>query len=358
MDRGISSDEPTRLSTIIEPLFGEQEKDWSVRLDNRARAELLAGADAQDDCAIFRLAGEQELVMGSDYVRGPKFRLYELGLIDDYDIGYYLAMANFSDIAAMGAAPIALLSVVRYPREMPDVEFEVVMRGIADACAEVGAPNVGGDIGTAERLILSASAVGVVEPGRSLRRDGARPGDRLCVTGPTGMAAAAQRYFGATAQPAGRETKSLPPAAERRLLDAWKRPRALIPQGRLLSGSGVVTSCQDTSDGLKAGIESIGRLSGVGFEVDELALAVDGDVAEVAALTGADTTALMLGDSVDFQLVFTVPERDVDPLRGLFRSHGLDFYPIGVATQTREVVLRRADGEVVALPGAAWRHAG
>ncbi len=56
-------------------------------------------------CSSVSVEGAQEIVLGSDYVRGPKFRLYELGYLDDHDVGYYLAMANFSDIAAMGGAP-------------------------------------------------------------------------------------------------------------------------------------------------------------------------------------------------------------------------------------------------------------
>ncbi|MEU6745597.1 AIR synthase related protein [Spirillospora sp. NPDC046719] len=111
----------------------------------------------------------------------------------------------------MGALPIALLTVVRYPRSLPDEDFTVLMEGIRDACRQVGTPNVGGDIGSAERITLSASAVGIVERGGSLLRTGARPGDRLCVTGATGVAASAQRYFGTL----GSRSAKLPPAKER-----------------------------------------------------------------------------------------------------------------------------------------------
>lgn len=348
-----ASDEPTRLAGIIEPLFADQRAGWSTRLAGGEHTRLLAGADAQDDCAVFRLDGAQELVLGSDYVRGPKFRLYELGYLDDYDVGYYLAMANFSDIAAMGAQPIALLSVIRYPRTMPDAAFRSVVEGIRAACDQVGAPNVGGDIGTAERLILSASAVGVVEPGRSLRRDGARPGDRLCVTGHTGVAAAAQKYFGVLDSGDTR----LPVPHEERLLAAWKRPRALVPQGRLLSGSGAVTSCQDSSDGLKAGVQSLAVRSDVGFVVDEDALPVADLVTEIAALGDIDPVGLILGDSVDFQLIFTVAPDGIDRLRAAFAARDLTFFEIGEATEERRVVLRRRDGTDTGLPGTAWRHA-
>jgi thiamine-monophosphate kinase len=262
-------------------------------------------------------------------------------------------MANLSDIAAMGALPIALLSVIRYPRSLPDADFAVVMEGIRDACREAGTLNVGGDIGSAERIILSASAVGIVEQGGALLRGGARPGDRLCVTGPTGIAASAQRYFGGLRSGA----VTLSAEKEQSLLSAWRRPKALVNQGRCLSTSGLVTSCQDTSDGLKAGVQSLAAASGVGFVVEEGALPVADIVAEVAALTGAEATAIVLGDSVDFQLVFTVAEESVPRLSSIFAKAGLRFYEIGYATETRKVGLRRAGGTVEELPGVPWRHA-
>jgi thiamine-monophosphate kinase len=350
--RSFASDEPTRLAEIVSPLFADQAAGWSTHLSDGGKVNLLIGANAQDDCAVFQIRGDQELVLGSDYVRGVGFRLYELGHLNNYDIGYYLAMANFSDIAAMGAQPIALLSVIRYPRELSDNDFKSVIHGIREACAKVGAPNVGGDIGTAERLILSASAVGVVEPGRSLLRSGARPGDRLCVSGYTGIAAAAQRYFGQT----NLEGMRIASDKETELLAAWKRPRALVDYGRCLSASGVVTSCQDSSDGLKAGIQSIAALSQVGFVVDEDALPIADVVAEVAQLRDSQLTSLVLGDSVDFQLIFTVAPGDVTALCERLRTNDFDLFEIGTAIETPEVRLRRGDGSLDELPGKAWRH--
>lgn len=352
MPNGSASDEPTRLANIISTVFADQ-AGWVRNLSGNERVKLLVGADGQDDCAVFGLSGSMDLVVGSDYVRGSKFSLYELGYLDNFDVGYYLTMANFSDIAAMGAEPIGLLSVIRYPKTMSDELFQSVIEGIDEACRSVGALNVGGDIGTAERLILSASAVGVVESGRSLLRSGARPGDRLCLTGATGMAAAAQRYFGKLDVAGHRISEE----SERVLISSWKRPQAKVWQGRLLSTSGLVTSCQDTSDGLKAAVDSIAAHSGVGFIVDEGALPVADVVEEVARLAATDLTSLILGDSVDFQLACTVPEDHVDALRALIEERGGPLYEIGVATADPAVLLRRGDGTDAGLPGDAWRHA-
>ena len=291
--------------------------------------------------------------MGSDYIRGSKFRLYELGFLNNFDIGYYLAAANFSDIAAMGAQPIALLSVIRYPKTMQDTDFATVIQGIRAGCGQVGARNVGGDIGSAERLILSATAVGIVEPNSALRRTGAEEGDILCTTGYTGIAGAAQRYFYELDQ----HGPALASSEEDRLLSSWRRPQALVREGRILRASRVVTSCQDSSDGLKAAIESLASANGVGFVIREGDIPIAPIVDTVARLRRLDTLEVTFGDSVDFQLVFTVAPRNVSALQERFKSNGLGFFKIGTATRKREVVMLDARGNPSGLPGIGWRHA-
>ena len=346
------SDEPTRLARLVSPMFRADLDAAPVTVAPSTTARLLAGVTAQDDCAIYAFDGEQELVVGSDYVRGPKFRLYEYGLLTDYDLGYYLVAANLSDVAAMGAKPIGLLTVVRYPPDMTDRQFAAVLEGIRDACTRFGTLAVGGDIGGAERLILAATALGVCARGGSLRRHGARPGDVLCVTGPTGIAGAAMQYFRSE-----QRSKSIDMTFGDVLLDAWKRPVARVREGVRLGEFGSVTSCQDTSDGLKATITSIATASGSGFVVEESPLPVAPAVVAVASALGLDLTSLIMGDSVDFQLVFTVPEHELDRLHLAFDANGLGFFAIGRATNDQAVMLRTSAGRLQPVPGEAWRHA-
>ncbi|MGH3830172.1 MAG: thiamine-phosphate kinase [Pseudonocardiaceae bacterium] len=310
---------------------------------------LIADAESQDDCAVFRVSEPLDIVASSDYVRGSKFRLHELGLLDEYDLGYYLASANFSDIAAMGARPIGLLSVVRYPKSMSDDAFEMVLSGIRDSCALAGAPNVGGDIGSAERLILSATALGVCAQGRALMRSGACEGDVIYVTGATGIAGAALQYFSAKKIDTTIEEKH-----RSELLRSWKRPTARVRHGLLLGRFGHVTSCIDTSDGLKAAIETIANRSGCGARILENVVPVRSEVAAVARHLQWDSLDIVFGDSVDFQLVFTAPAT-CDLLHAF---EGFEEKPISLGVVTREpgVWLEKRDGSLAPLPGQPWRH--
>ncbi|HZM76126.1 MAG TPA: thiamine-phosphate kinase [Candidatus Limnocylindrales bacterium] len=346
------SDEPTRVAQLVSKFLSGQ--SGSVLGDASSSVATLAlGADMRDDCAVFDLRGPVSLVAGSDYVRGPKFALYEQGLLSNFDIGYYVVAANVSDVAAMGAMPIGVLTVVRYPSDLSDDGFHEIMAGIHQACTDFGTLNVGGDIGNAERIILSASALGVCEQGAALTRGGARPGDRLCVTGPCGVLGAAVAYF------PKREANGwvLPEATETHLLDGWRRPRARVAEGRVLSSGRFATSCQDTSDGLKATIEQLAEASGVGFDVEEDEVGIDPSVAAVAKLLDIDDIALAMSASADFQLAFTVPQESLSECRKAFAGRGLSFEVIGRATEPGSGLrLKGRNGEFGPIPGVAWKH--
>ena len=348
----VYSDEPGRVGQMIE-MFLSGQSDSVASPEDLPRVCLSVGADARDDCAVYDVSGPMSLVVGSDYVRGSKFVLYELGLLNNFDIGYYVVVANVSDVAAMGAAPIGVLTVVRYPSDLDDAGFREIMAGIHQACTDSGTLNVGGDIGNAERIVLSGSALGVCERGKVLSRAGARPDDVLCLTGPCGVLGAAVAYF----PQRGTRGWSLPSDVEEQLLASWRRPRARVAEGRILSRHGFGTACQDTSDGLKATIEQLSAASGVGFDVFEEDVPLAPAVGQVAKLIGVDPLTLAMSASSDFQLAFTVPREDIDQCTEEFLAKGLTLHAIGRATSARYGIrLRNKAGDHRPLPGVAWRH--
>jgi thiamine-monophosphate kinase len=211
---------------------------------------------------------------------------------------------------------------------------------------------VGGDIGNAERIVLSGTALGVCRPGKVLKRSGARPGDLLCVTGACGLLGAAVAYF---PKKDSFHPRKLTGDAERKLMDSWRRPRARVAEGRVLSEKPYATSCQDTSDGLKATIEQIMQASGVGFRVTERDVPVDPVVRMVAELMNVEPLALTMSASSDFQLLFTLAPDDLAACRADFEATGLEFFVIGEATDDGEAQVVNDEG-IRPLPGVAWKH--
>jgi len=342
--------EPGKLENIVVPTFSNEIAKQVVDLRGGLITTVLDAAD-QDDCAVLNVTGDVDLVWGSDYIRGPKFSLFEKGYLSLYDIGWYLAGANLSDIAAMGAVPVGLLSVIRYPKEMDDEDFRAVLEGIRDSCASCGTKNLGGDIGSAERLILSASALGAVERGRALRRSQAKPGQLLVVTGYTGLAGAAMRA-GISERSEITKTKAFISA-----LQKWKRVKPRFAHARILAQYAPhVGGCLDTSDGLLGAMGEIAKRSKVGILVDAGMVPVHPAVAEIANALDIDILSLIFGDSVDFELLFTVDQQIADELIVALRNAGLESFPIGHVEQDAGLRLIQPDGSTSAVPGVAWQH--
>lgn len=323
--------------------------NYELSSANGSSAELTLGAAAQDDCAAFLINGQQTLVAGSDYIRGVKFSLYEAGLLSDYDIGWYLAGANLSDIAAMGAVPAGLLSVVRYPKDLEDQRFAELIQGIRDGSRACGALNVGGDIGSAERIILSASAFGFVEPQCILKRTSAMQGQLVCLTGPTGLAGSAMKLV-----QAGDLYKKMGHTFEP-LLEKWRRVQPRVAHGRLFAQAPSVTACLDTSDGLKGALATLADASGVAIIIDAERIPIHPSVVQASELLKTDVLELVFGDSVDFELVATVDKGDIENVVARCDAAGLSLHVIGEVTAGAGTALRRSSS-TDELPGEAWKH--
>jgi thiamine-monophosphate kinase len=159
-----------------------------MRLSELGELGLLAELERRglvwsigDDAAHL---GEGLVVTQDALVERVHFRL---GWISWRDLGWRAAAVNLSDLAASGADPEGLLVTLAAP---PETELHDLLE-LYEGIAEAGVPVVGGDLSRAEEVILSVTALGrsVRVPGRA----GARPGDRLVVTGPLGAAGAAFR---------------------------------------------------------------------------------------------------------------------------------------------------------------------
>jgi thiamine-monophosphate kinase len=335
------SGEHVRLEFIKE-VFGQNSPSNN---DN----PVLLSAKAGDDAAIIQLSGKEALVVSSDFVRGPHFYLAELGYLNWFDLGYYLVVANLSDLAAMGALPIALTTIIRYSKEMTDEEFVELLRGVKSAADEYGTSIVGGDIGGYVDAVLAATALGVINPSKALLRNGVNGGDLLCVTGVIGLPITAVLYF--------KDWKErgllLIEKEEEELLRSWRRPTPRIQEGRVLSEIGA-SACQDISDGLRATIDQISRASGKYFMIDADALPIHNTTKKLAEFAKADPIQIAMSASVDFELVFTATEEKVERLRAEFDRLGTPLSVIGRVSGGRSNCLIDAERRVTKLPGVPW----
>ena len=169
-----------------------------------------------------------------------------------------------------------------------DADFAEIIQGIKEAASLYNTPIVGGDIGGYVEVVLAATAFGIAERGKYLKRGGTVETDVLCVTGYLGLPSTALVYF-TRAKQAG---LVLSDEEEQELLRSWKRPVAHVAEGVALASLGIVHACQDVSDGGKATIEQLANLSNVSFEIHEDRLPIHPITIKVAQYLGVDSVSL------------------------------------------------------------------
>jgi thiamine-monophosphate kinase len=211
-----------------------------------------------------------------------------------YDVGRRAAAQNLADIAAMGAAPTALLVGFAAPPETPMSWAEGLADGLAAECARVGAGVAGGDIVGGGELMVAVTALGDLGGRPPVTRSGARPGDVAAVCGHLGFAAA-----GFALLEAGHDAPAV-------AVDRYRCPEPPYDQGPRAADHGA-TAMIDTSDGLLADLGHIARASGVAIDLDPAALAPEPDLAEAAAVLGADPLEWVLRGGEDHALAATFP---------------------------------------------------
>ena len=291
-----------------------------------------------DDGAIVRLPPGRDLVVVVDtLVAGVHFP-------DDMapaDVGYRSLAVNLSDIAAMGAEAAWFTLALTLPG--PDAHWlEGFAAGLWQLAERHGVALIGGDT-TRGPLTVSVEVLGHLPAGTGLLRSGARPGDRVFVSGTPGEAAA------------GLGLPSPGSAAERRLRERFLRPEPRLALGRALAGLANAAAI-DISDGLLADLGHIGAASGAGAVIEAERLPLSPALVEVAGRARAAELALTGGD--DYELCFTLPAELTDEaVDALQAEAGIGITAIGVMTAEPGIRLRR-EGREVPPPAGGYRHFG
>lgn len=306
----------------------------------KARADVCVGIG--DDAAVVAVPAGHELVICVDtLVAGVHFPLET----DAADIGWKSLAVNLSDLAAMGATPAwALLSLT-----LPAADADFVSR-FADGFAELAAlyqlELIGGDI-TRGPLSITVAVHGLVPSGRALRRDAARPGDAVFVSGTLGDAAGGLRCLQAQSA-----KDSAMDAACATLIASLNRPSPRVAAGLALRD--LAHACIDVSDGLLADLGHVARASGVGIEIEE-----DGLPASAALLERFDIAtarALQLHGGDDYELAFTVGEAQIAAMQTAMSRAGCRVSRIGRVIAEAGVHVVDRNGTRKPVDGKGWEH--
>lgn len=293
-----------------------------------------------DDAALLAPPPGEALVVSSDAlvagVHVPAFPDLAGADPDAVEAFGHKAMAvNLSDLAAMAATPLACTVCLTLP-EAAVVFAEALYRGLRAVADRHGCALVGGDL-TRGPLAVAITVLGSVPPALATRRDGARPGMDLWLTGIPGEAAVALRL-----RQSGRP---VPPELARRL----DRPEPRVAFA--VAARGLVGAAIDVSDGLLADLGHVAALSGVAIEVEAACLPVSPALAG-CGLPESDWRALQRTGGDDYELALAVAPASVPALLAVAKATGTQITRIGRITAGSGVVVRGAPAD----PVAGYRH--
>jgi thiamine-monophosphate kinase len=299
-----------------------------------------------DDCAVLRLKPGYEICVTTDFLlEGVHFRR---DWHSPESAGHRCLARGLSDLASMGAEPLAVFLSLALPARTPQAWVDGFLEGLLALADRHGVRLAGGDTARSPGGIAAdIVAVGQVPRGTALLRTGARPGDRIYMTGALGGAAAELLLLARNPEKYRRMKKAVP-----------EHPH-LFPEPRLAVGRrlrGMATAMIDVSDGLSTDLAHLCEASGVAAEIDAAALPVHplAMLAEQAELTPS-ALDLALHGGEDYELVFTaapkakVPRKIAGvPVRriGVVREHG----------HAPRIALLSSRGFSEAIEPKGWQH--
>lgn len=276
------------------------------------RATPNADLGVGDDAALLRVAVGHQLAISVDMLVAGTHFFHDAA---PFDIGWKSLAVNVSDMAAMGASPKWATLAIALP-EINEPWLAEFSRGLFACADKFGIDLIGGDT-TRGPLNISVQIMGEVPAGNALRRDGAKAGEDIWISGRIGSAALGLAHL------QGKTT--LDATVSEDCLQALNLPTPRVALGSALRG--IASSCIDVSDGLLADIGHILEASNIGAAIrleniachDYLRLHLNDALIQRCILAGGD----------DYELAFTAPQSQRSVIQALSQQLALPLSLIG-----------------------------
>jgi len=298
-----------------------------------------------DDCAVIQESGRRLLVTTDAFSEGTHFkRKY----FTPAQAGAKAAAVNISDICAMGGIPRYMFVTLGLPKKDSGAYAESLMSGMIKYAENYGVVLAGGDTIRANKVFISVTLIGEADNG-FLLRSGARPGDRIFVTGCLGDAKAGFEILEKKGNKKLKDYEMLP-------VKKFLSPQPKFAEGRLLLMSKCVSSCMDISDGIISDISRICEESLTGAEINAGLLPVSPSLKTAAQMRKKQAADYALYGGEDYELLFTVPENRLKKFAGFMSDYGLTFFETGRITAKKGVRVIKGGRKIKESFSKAWKH--
>ncbi len=294
---------------------------WFARQSKLAAADFPIGIG--DDMAEIRVGDDTSVFVTTDMLLdGVHFDLEKATL---KQVGYKAMAVSLSDCAAMATVPVAAVASVALPKGFSGEELKQLHSGITLAGDKFGCPLVGGDITSwkgKEPFAISVAMFSKQAASKPIKRSGAKFGDVICVTGSLGGSAYGKH------------------------LEFEPRVKEAIEIARMAA----INSMIDISDGLSSDLNRICQQSNVGAIINAEQIPISDE-----AKKGKEPLSSALHDGEDFELLFTLSEKDSKRLLRQW-SGPVAITPIGTITDTGKMQIKTADGQISDLEAKGYDH--
>jgi thiamine-monophosphate kinase len=308
-----------------------------------SRSSPLAVIGIGDDAAALRISPASLLLATTDMlVEGVHFNL---STTDLYSLGWKSAAVNLSDIAAMGGVPRFCLTSLSIPSSLPAEQLLDFYRGFNALARTHHAVLVGGDTCASRHgLIISVTILGETSRTRLITRSGAKPGDRIFVTGTLGDSAAGLEMLESGVRGQG--------SGVRKLIRKHLRPEPRIEWGKRIAAARCASAMIDISDGLSSDLGHIGEQSKAGALVQSGAIPLSAALRKAKEQLSHSPLQYALSGGEDYELLFTVPPSRMKR----FASLKIPATEIGMITGGRKIIIIDDDGKKRPLKPTGYDH--
>ncbi len=305
-----------------------------------------------DDAAVIKASSDELLVTSDMLTEGIHFDLSYVPLMH---LGYKAISVNVSDIAAMNGTPTHVFLNIGLSNRFSVEAVEELYKGINAACNDFNVELAGGDTTASHAgLILSVTCIGTGPKGKIVKRSGAKKGDIICATGDLGAA-----YLGLQVlereKAVFKQNPQMQPKLEnyQYLVQRQLKPKARMDIIHELNELGVVpTAMMDISDGLASELLHMSKASGVGMKIFEENLPMDGLAYDTAVEFQIDTAACILNGGEDYELLFTIDQKDHAKLE---KHRDIHFIGFVQDLELGNVLISKQQNEV-ALTAQGFKH--
>ncbi|HDT15087.1 MAG TPA: thiamine-phosphate kinase [Firmicutes bacterium] len=300
-----------------------------------------------DDCAVVSPPQNRKILVSSDSLaEGVHF---DFRYTSAECLGRKAAAINISDIYAMGGIPLYMILNIGISLNRGAFDTEKMIRAFSRYSEKHGACLIGGDTVRAKSFFLSVTVIGEAKTEHLMTRFGAKPGDRLFVTGFPGESGAG---FYALRNPKKCRGIKSSEALKKRHLEPDLDP----VKSRVLARGGVVSSCLDVSDGLVSDAGRIARESSCGICIEYEKLPVSGKLRDFSRKIKKDPREFVLYGGEDYELLFTAAEESAGETVRYCAKRGVRVSDIGFVTGRSGICIEKNSKKEKVDDSKVWKH--